>query len=244
MGAIVIKRLWHTSVICTLMTLLSNSLIAADFDKMVRIVTDIYPPHQYQDDTGKLAGLSTEKVRAFMEKAGVPYRFVVMPWNRAIKLVATDPLTLIFSLDRTAERETKFIWLYKLNTVQHHLMGRQGMLPEGFTRQAAISGKYSAICERGTSLCRLLSAYGFPDSQILTIAGSDVNDLVTLLQRGRVDFTIADKQVLLSDYNNNLNSAQLHIYATVGEGVSDYLAGSANTNPELIAHIQQYTATR
>ncbi|WP_166646088.1 substrate-binding periplasmic protein [Halospina denitrificans] len=66
-------------------------------------VTD-FPPQYYQDETGEWTGLDVELARALVEEAGLPVRFVRLPWKRALRDLKEGKVHLMTTLAKTAER--------------------------------------------------------------------------------------------------------------------------------------------
>lgn len=79
------------------------------------LVTEEQPPMNYLDvETGTVRGISTELVRAIMEKAGYDYHIQLMPWNRGFRRALQDKNTCIFTTVRTPSRESQFKWVSPL----------------------------------------------------------------------------------------------------------------------------------
>jgi polar amino acid transport system substrate-binding protein len=74
--------------------------------------TENLAPLNYQDEgTGLPQGFSVELLRLLADEARLPCDIEVMPWQRAVQTAAQTPLSLLFSLTRTPERETQYQWL-------------------------------------------------------------------------------------------------------------------------------------
>ncbi len=200
----------------------------------IKVLTSPYPPYTVVSEDGQVSGISTKKVRLLMERAGLKYEILVMPWSRALRVVAEDPHALIYSLDRTEERETEFRWLIELNQVENGLIGRKGLIPEGFNTAQAISGEYKAVCSMGSSKCELLRQYGFAPGNILRVAGSGSENMVNLILRGRAAFAVEDPKVLFWHVRHIEGVADLQVYDGVGDGTTDYLAAGLSGNPAMI----------
>ena len=88
----------------------------------VRILTEDYPPRNYQKDDGKVDGLSTRIVFAILRQlqsdnnsSGFKFGEIeVLPWKRAYEIAQNEPNVLIYSLNRTEPREDLFWWVGKI----------------------------------------------------------------------------------------------------------------------------------
>lgn len=91
---------------CIVFSLLSSLAYAQD----VTVVTEEMKPYNYTED-GQVIGMSTEVVRATLERAGIDAEIGIFPWPRAYKMATENPNTLIFSIGRNPERKALFKWI-------------------------------------------------------------------------------------------------------------------------------------
>lgn len=102
------KRLIYISFIALLVCL---STIAAANNAPLRIVTEDFPPYNYQEDA-QIKGLSTEVVQAVFTHLGLKTpQFEFYPWARSYYIAQKQPNVLIFSIARIPERENLFHWV-------------------------------------------------------------------------------------------------------------------------------------
>ena len=94
-------------------------------DKL-RVLTEEYPPFNYTDDSGNLAGSSTELVKAVLSKLGLNMSIEVMPWAQAYELVLNNPNTALYSTARTPERERNFMWVGPIGSYENWLYAKKG----------------------------------------------------------------------------------------------------------------------
>jgi polar amino acid transport system substrate-binding protein len=83
-----------------------GDLEAADY----QIVTEEWAPYNYEDG-GKLTGISTDVVNAIMDLTQVRYKIQLLPSMRATSTLNREPRTILYSLFRTKERESKYKWV-------------------------------------------------------------------------------------------------------------------------------------
>lgn len=75
-----------------------------------RIVTEEWAPYNYVED-GKLKGISFDIVEALMALTHDRFPIEVLPSMRTTEVLSTNPLTIMFSLFRTKEREPLYKWV-------------------------------------------------------------------------------------------------------------------------------------
>jgi polar amino acid transport system substrate-binding protein len=85
---------------------------ASALDTKLILTTEDYPPFNIIDpNSGNISGISTEKVKEIMHRAGASYTITAYPWARSFQMARTDANTCVFSTTRSPERETMFKWV-------------------------------------------------------------------------------------------------------------------------------------
>ena len=77
----------------------------------LRIITEAYPPYNFVDKNNTVTGQSTEIVQAILEKTGTQAAIEVMPLSEGLALAQKGPKVVIYSLNRTPQREELFKWV-------------------------------------------------------------------------------------------------------------------------------------
>jgi polar amino acid transport system substrate-binding protein len=77
-------------------------------------------------EEGRLAGITTDKIRAVMERVGIDYTIEVLPFKRAYLLAQTRADVCIYSLTRIPERDALFKWVGPTQKSDWTLFGRAG----------------------------------------------------------------------------------------------------------------------
>jgi len=106
-------RQWITPALLTLSLLGFAPLCRANSHDLT-VVTENWPPYNYTGAAGTAEGLSTEIVRAVLRQAELNGTIQVYPWARTFFLASHTPNTLIYSIARSKERETHFVWIGEL----------------------------------------------------------------------------------------------------------------------------------
>jgi len=88
------------------------------------IATEEAAPSSMRDASGRVVGIATDKVRAAMARAGVPYTIETLPWKRAYAAALERPDACVYSTTRTPEREALFKWVGPTDSAQWVLMAR------------------------------------------------------------------------------------------------------------------------
>ncbi|WP_337993189.1 substrate-binding periplasmic protein [Thalassomonas actiniarum] len=90
----------------------SCSCLAAQSPPLsLRVVTENFPPYNYQTDKGELAGVMNHIVQELLKRLEGKQNIEVLPWARAYKIALEQPNTLIYSMVKVPIREDKFHWL-------------------------------------------------------------------------------------------------------------------------------------
>ena len=157
----------------------------------IRIITEEFPPYDFVDESGNVAGMATEVVREVLDEVRQDVEIEVLPWARALKLARGTPSTLLFSVVRTPEREAEFHWVgvvCEVKSYLYRLKSRSDIQPGGLSDLR----QYSIGVVRDWAGQKHLEQSGF--TQLQLVADSDVN--IRKLVNGRVD--------LIEDYEANL----------------------------------------
>ncbi len=103
--------------------LLLLSAMAAAEPPPLRLTTEHSPPDIMLSD-GEVVGISTDKIRDMMKRAGVRYDIDLLPWKRAYASALEQPDTCVYSTTRTPEREALFKWVGPTRELDWVLYGR------------------------------------------------------------------------------------------------------------------------
>lgn len=82
-----------------------------------------YTPPDIMRDGERIYGISPDKVREIMTRAGIAYTMEIMAWRRAYELALRTPDACVFSTSRSPEREALFKWIGPLREVDWTLYG-------------------------------------------------------------------------------------------------------------------------
>lgn len=203
----------------------------------LRLMTENAPPFNYPGKDGQTTGLSVDIVREILRRLGTPdHPIELLPWNRAYRIVETEPNTALFSMTRTPEREPLFHWVGPLADNTWCFYARKD-------RKLVLSSFEDAKPYRiGTYLndaCEIyLKELGFPH---LDSVNDDLTN-VRKLAAGRIDLWIVGKaQMPCLAQQAGIDPARFESVLTVKETLL-YLAFNRKTSPEIIEEWQRIFA--
>ena len=99
------------------------------------ILTEEFPPYHYTEQN-RITGIATEVVESVMKQTGINYTIECYPWARTYKTAQETPNTLIYSINRTPQREGLFKWvgaIVPINVSIYCLSARSDIHVDDFT---------------------------------------------------------------------------------------------------------------
>ncbi|WP_102797107.1 substrate-binding periplasmic protein [Bowmanella denitrificans] len=90
-------------------------------DAPLTILTHQEPPFVYSNAQGDLDGYAVQLVRGIQNEAKSPAPILLHPWARIFYRASTEPNLLVFSMVRSAERESQFHWITPITRNMHGL---------------------------------------------------------------------------------------------------------------------------
>ncbi|MGZ0703571.1 substrate-binding periplasmic protein [Pseudomonas piscis] len=150
----------------------------------LRMLTDNHPPLHFQQGE-RMAGFGVDVVEALAQRSGDRIQVQQRPMLRALRDASEDADTAVFTILRTAERETRYQWVGPLMQTETALYTRSSDdTPVSDLRQTrgqiAVPRKwlvYSVLRQQG-----LDNLWGVDSPEIM----------MRLLQIGRVQYVVAD----------------------------------------------------
>ncbi len=74
-------------------------------------LTEEYPPVTFMDNDGEITGFVTDIVKEILRRNEMKENIFLVPWNIAYTLAVNLPSIVLFSIDRTPQRENLFNWI-------------------------------------------------------------------------------------------------------------------------------------
>lgn len=215
------------------LSLLVTPAARAGTTPILSLATEDYPPYHMQE-SDRVSGFVTDKVREMLARAGVAGYIKVLPWKRAYIEALRQSDHCVFSTTRTPEREKLFKWVGPLAHSDWVLYARAG---HGwhFTRledaHPYLIGSYN-----GDVRDSYLHARGYR----LDAAFDDPANLQKLLY-GRIDLWVSDKYSANMLIRKNGLTEQIVPVFTFNR-VKLYLACHRDTSTELLQRLSQALA--
>jgi len=156
-------------------------------DQKLSIVTEEWAPYNYSEN-GALKGFSVEIVRAIAQGLNADIDIQLLPTMRAKASLESNKRTMLITMLRTPERETRYKWIGPLGDGSIYFYKRKGNPLEVATLEETRSVR--SICSRhgGLTTSKLLAA-GFTN---LETGASDGIAVYRMLIFGRCDLAVSD----------------------------------------------------
>ncbi|MBN1198130.1 MAG: transporter substrate-binding domain-containing protein [Bacteroidales bacterium] len=100
----------------TLKSLYEQYLNSSDFPGILQIYTEQYPPLTFRNNFGEITGFGTDVVKEIMQRNHVFSNITLTIWSIGYDLALVNPNFCLFTMDRTALRDTLFQWVGPLGT--------------------------------------------------------------------------------------------------------------------------------
>jgi len=164
--------------------------------QQLKVVTENWPPFNYLDENGNVAGEVTENVKQVLALANVDYALDLYPWSRSYNLAKTNANVLIYSIYRTQHREPYFHWfcpIIKSNGARIYLY----KLPTNPLRLSVLSDAKTLRlgAMRDDNSHQLLKRMGFVDGVNLDVASDEFVNIKKLFA-GRIDLIVQSDQAI------------------------------------------------
>lgn len=107
------KKIWVGCLILTLFVF-GGCICAAQKNIKgtpdLKMLTEEYPPVTFMKD-GKVTGFVTDMVREISDRQGIPDKIRLTVWDEAYNTALSNPNVVLFSTERTENRENLFQWV-------------------------------------------------------------------------------------------------------------------------------------
>jgi len=168
-----------------LTSLLLLILSCPAFGQELRVVTNSLPPVKFEQD-GKVVGVASDLLVEAFAKAGhklKPADIILTSWARAYEEALSRPGTLLLSMAKTADRQSRFKWVGPVHTTTLGLIGRADRQYD--IEKAADAARYRVCVMKRTAPEQLLLKQGFPGNKSDCVSKAET--ALRLLKEDRVD---------------------------------------------------------
>ena len=187
-----------------------------------RIITEVYPPYNFVDKNNNVTGQSTEIIQAILEKTGTRANIEVMPLSQGLTLAEKGPGVVIYSLNRTPQRENLFKWVGPIDYYEQAFYAKKGSTVA--VSQLEDAKKVNKIgVYKGDAGAQFLASQGFTN---LDESLTDTEALKKLMD-GKVQLWLGNKDGLaITAAQAGVNSDDLVMMPTVVIRADLYIAFS------------------
>ncbi|GLX78477.1 hypothetical protein tinsulaeT_18170 [Thalassotalea insulae] len=192
---------------------------------------------QYKEKN-QLKGPSAEIFKLLMVDAKLSATVDFMPWSRAFKLASEQANTMIFTMVRTSERESKFHWLLAVSDVVRAFVSLK-QRPELKLSTIAQAKNHSIAVVRGSYGLSSLLKLGFKEGEnIYLVANNKI--AINLLMSEKVDFIFVDPSILTPYFlaQGIVTEQVINKYIFPETRSQGYIALNKNSTPELVRVLQ------
>lgn len=154
----------------------------------ITVVTYEWPPYNYTEN-GEIIGISTQIVRAVLNKAKVAAEYKVYPWARAYKMASEQKNILIYTIRRTPEREALFKWVGPITPPADSYFYKLKKRTDIVIHSLEDARQYKIGVTRDDSMHLFLLRHGFEEGTHLEVVTTDTQNLKRLF-RERIDLII------------------------------------------------------
>lgn len=229
--------MYYSRLIFLLYTILFCSGAGAETLHLSVVTEDAYTLQFLSKTTGEMEGPAAVLVEKVIKHAGINFTTRVLPWARAYKDAEQTANTLIYSIVRTPERESKFHWLGVISEPQYYLYA---MKDSQFTQANSLSSfknhRIGTILNSASYLA--LKAQEFKYLVPLTNA----EQVFGMLIKKRVDFITANKRTFQSicvNYSDECEKIIAVAPIKMPESSLLYFAINKSSDPMLVALLQK-----
>lgn len=201
-------------------------------------MTENYPPANFKDQYGLLQGASVDLLWAIWKEMGVePQKITVYPWARGYNNILTDDNQVLFSMSRTAERDTLFKWVGPIFTSRHIIIGIENdSTPRTIFKNASELSKHRIGVIRDDVGEFTLRELGFPVSQMHLVP--QLEQSIEILLQGRVQFIFMSNEAYRDLIKQHGFYQKFYVAYTINLR-QNYFAFSRSTPDALITRFQK-----
>lgn len=225
------KTLRCTRLIHLFLALLPTGVVVA---AELTAYTEEWAPYNYTEGNA-IKGIATDVLNAACAEAKIDCRIVVVPWARAYSTVVNTPNTLIYTIARTAARDSEFVWVGPLLPRTVWVYGRAGLATR--VREARHLAQLRIGVVRDDASGPDLLAAGVPASAL--VEDSSNASVLRMYKRAMVD-AVVDTEVGMAW---NLRSAAMPANSAtrlvkLSDGGAYYFAFNRQSDPQLVRSLQ------
>jgi len=165
------------------------------FGGSLQVVTENWPPFNYQNENGQIVGEVTDKIKAILAYTDLNYELAIFPWARSYELAKSKPNVLIYSIFRTPERESSFHWFCPISISGGLYLFKLKKSPIRISSLEQAKKYRTGVIRKDIGHQHLL-LQGFAEADNLYVT-TDENTNINKLFLGEVDFILQSEKELI-----------------------------------------------
>jgi len=211
-------------ILCCFLFIFSNFVFGKS---TLTIITEDWAPLNYLENDS-IKGPAVDVVRAIQNRINDMNKLIVLPWKRGYTYTLEKENQVLFSVARTAERESLFKWVGPIATNTFFLYAKKDSPIKLNTLDDA--KHYSIGVQRGGITGDILRVRGFSNLQEVTSSRQNAGKLL----RNRIDFMVESNATFLQTMKNFKMNKNDFKDMFVIEKLFMYIAFSKSTSDEVI----------
>jgi len=121
-----LKQLFALTIAALLLAGCASQIQPAEKPAALKIVTEDFPPYNYLDANGKVAGRATAVVQGILSHLGQSSSIELHPFSESYAMLQSGPNVAFYSVGRTPERESLFKWVGPVGQWELTLYAKSG----------------------------------------------------------------------------------------------------------------------
>lgn len=208
---------------------------SSDFPGSLLIYTEPYPPLTFRNSEGEITGFGSEIVFEIMKRNRIFEEVTLTHWSIGYELAQYIPNFCLFTMERTAQRDTLFQWVGPLGSNNTYFFTRQG---SGISINSVEEAKNLSSVGTVTSWFsdQYLRELGFTN----LVSDSDPDVLVGKLMTDEIDAFVCSK-ITFPDILENLGYTYSQVNPAFALMVSDYFISFSKGTPVSTVNLWQET---
>jgi len=212
------------------------SFLAIAQNNQIKVYTEQLSPYLMQDKSGKLSGLSIDVLNALTKLTGDTASINVMPWARAYQSVISTQDSIILTIARTPERETKFLWVGRIVENQSFFWGNKEHFKQKKLTFEELKN-YDIVVSRDSNGHNFLKENNFPS--IFTVVYEE--QVIKMVYGKRIDLLMSSAPTLMS-LTQKLSvdfDSFVPVHKTADRSIKLSIAFNLSSDPSLVSKYQE-----
>lgn len=218
-------------------SLLLSLCISLDaFANRITVVTEHLAPFQIVE-SNSITGLSTEIVKATLDKAGYKYSIEAYPWSMSYTRATKEENVCIYSLARLPERSSLFQWVGHITTSSISLYALSNN-PISISRLDDAK-KYKVAVMKDDVTHQFLLSKGFEENKNLYVM-TNYDALLKLLETPsrQIDLVVLNDDLINSRIKSKDEANKyINVYKLKDLDLDFYFACSSDTEVSIVNHL-------